>query len=484
MKLSFASILVAQSLILMASAAPLPADDAARSIANSPPVERYHFPGSKTTVVHSIDEILASQNLDAVPLVEARQSSLGPYASQWGFSGNNYPIVMVHGLMGWGEQPLLGLLNYWGGFSGSLVNVLRNKGYTVYQPAVAPASSNWERACELYAQLKGTRVDYGIARAKKFGHERFGKDFTGKGLYPEWGNPGKKAHFIGHSMGGPTTQLLLSLLQSGSAAEIQAAQEAGVPASPLFYTNKTASDFAGGFFAISGVLQGTPMVEIIDNWAGFIIDLVKVIAGVSDLSDIDGLLWDFQLDHWGLGYKQGESLLAYFNRIFTSSWAKGTSNAAYDLSITGARDARNANNVAIPGVYYFSIPTSTTVQVLTNEVARPSTLLFLIPFANALGTYQNTTMFGTESAAWRDNDGLVPVITSSSDTKGYINYSMDLRDATLTPPRTKPTTGKYHNTGIIEVDHIEIVGLLDAVSLLRWSTMYTNIGRILLSLPA
>ncbi|KAI8809163.1 Alpha/Beta hydrolase protein [Cladochytrium replicatum] len=483
MKLSLATLLLTQCVILMtsepASAAALPAP-----AVDAPPVERYHFPGSKTTVVHSIDEILASQRLDSTPVLGARQSSLGPFASRWGFSGNNYPIVMVHGFMGWGEQPLLGILNYWGGFSGSLVNVLRNKGYTVHQPAVAPASSNWERACQLYAQLKGTRVDYGIAHARKFGHERFGKDYTGKGLYPEWGNPGKKAHFIGHSMGGPTTQLLLSLLHLGSEDEIQAAQEAGVPASPLFYTNKTGSDFAVGYFAVSGALQGTPIVEIVDNWAGFVFDLIKIIAGISDLSDVDGLLWDFQLEHWGLEYKKGESLIAYLNRIFNSNWAKGKSNAGYDLSLTGVRDKDAFPNVAQPGVYYFSVPTSTTVQVLTTEVARPSTFLFLIPFANALGSYTNTTMFGSGSAAWRDNDGLVPIKTSSSDINGYINYSMDLRDSTLTPLRTKPTTGKYHNTGIIEVDHFEIIGLFDSISLLRWSNMYINIAKILLSLPA
>jgi len=32
-----------------------------------------------------------------------------------------------------------------------------------YAASVAPNGSAWDRACELYAQLSGTRVDYGKA---------------------------------------------------------------------------------------------------------------------------------------------------------------------------------------------------------------------------------------------------------------------------------------------------------------------------------
>ena len=32
----------------------------------------------------------------------------------------------------------------------------------------------WDRACELYARLTGTTVDYGIAHSAEKGHDRFG----------------------------------------------------------------------------------------------------------------------------------------------------------------------------------------------------------------------------------------------------------------------------------------------------------------------
>ena len=52
-------------------------------------------------------------------------------------SGNHYPIVLVHGLFGWGGTEVLGL-NYWGGFS-SLRDILNDAGYKVYTPSIAPS---------------------------------------------------------------------------------------------------------------------------------------------------------------------------------------------------------------------------------------------------------------------------------------------------------------------------------------------------------
>ena len=48
--------------------------------------------------------------------------------------------------------------------------------------------SAWDRTCELYAQLTGTRVDYGKAHAEKYGHARYGRTYE-KPLFPGWGEP-------------------------------------------------------------------------------------------------------------------------------------------------------------------------------------------------------------------------------------------------------------------------------------------------------
>ena len=100
-------------------------------------------------------------------------------------SGNHYPIVLVHGLFGWGGTEVLGL-NYWGGFS-SLRDILNNAGYKVYTPSIGPVASNWDRACELYAYLVGGTVDYGAYHSATNGHARYGRTFPG--VLPELNNP-------------------------------------------------------------------------------------------------------------------------------------------------------------------------------------------------------------------------------------------------------------------------------------------------------
>ena len=87
----------------------------------------------------------------------------------------NYPFIFVHGLMGWGERSLLDqIMPYWGMTTGSLMDYLNSKGYESYAAKVGPLSGAWDRACELYAQLTGTTVDYGIAHSAEKGHDRFG----------------------------------------------------------------------------------------------------------------------------------------------------------------------------------------------------------------------------------------------------------------------------------------------------------------------
>ena len=96
----------------------------------------------------------------AMVLVIAMLLSLGSFAfadadTTAADDGNDYPIVLVHGLFGWGGTEIANL-NYWGGFS-SLQQMLTDADYEVYTPSIGPVASNWDRACELYAYLVGTR---------------------------------------------------------------------------------------------------------------------------------------------------------------------------------------------------------------------------------------------------------------------------------------------------------------------------------------
>ncbi len=88
---------------------------------------------------------------------------------------NKYPMIFVHGMFGWGaDEGIDKKLPYWGATTGNLMEFLQESGYECYSVSVGPLSSAWDRACEMYARIMGTTVDYGKAHAEKFGHRRFG----------------------------------------------------------------------------------------------------------------------------------------------------------------------------------------------------------------------------------------------------------------------------------------------------------------------
>ena len=68
--------------------------------------------------------------------------------------GNTFPAILIHGLFGHGPDELEGL-PYWTAALSVPAPLPR------FTASVGPISSNHDRACELAAQIKGTRVDYG-----------------------------------------------------------------------------------------------------------------------------------------------------------------------------------------------------------------------------------------------------------------------------------------------------------------------------------
>ena len=143
----------------------------------------------------------------------------------------NYPFVFVHGLIGWGARSDLdAIVPYWGMTTGSLMKYLNNKGYESYAAQVGPLSGAWDRACELYAQLTGTTVNYGIAHSAEKGHDRFGITYN-EPLFEGW-SADKKINLIAHSFGGATIRMFLEILANGAHGEVAAARAAGTAVSP------------------------------------------------------------------------------------------------------------------------------------------------------------------------------------------------------------------------------------------------------------
>ena len=56
------------------------------------------------------------------------------------FSQNAYPIILIHGFLGWGRDEMAGYY-YWG-VQMDLQSDLQNKGYDVYSVSIGPISPN------------------------------------------------------------------------------------------------------------------------------------------------------------------------------------------------------------------------------------------------------------------------------------------------------------------------------------------------------
>lgn len=165
----------------------------------------------------------------------------------------DYAYVYCHGLSGWGSYDFQNrFLPYWGMFGGDMTKNLNALGYRCYSASVDPEGSAWDRACELYAQLSGTVVDYGKAHSEKYGHDRFGRDFSKDKLIPVWDSE-NKINLLGHSFGGVTVRLLAELMANGNAEE--AAATGADDISPLFTGGK--ADYIYSITTLAAPTNGT-----------------------------------------------------------------------------------------------------------------------------------------------------------------------------------------------------------------------------------
>ena len=266
-------------------------------------------------------------------------------------SGQSPVVVFVHGLYGWGPDEVGGILRYW---NKEYLEEFTSRGIQVKEASVGPISSNWDRACELYAQIKGVRTDYGKHHSSKFGHDRFGTDYSGKGLYPEW-SAINKVHFIGHSLGGNTIRYLEALLQKGDADE---QEETGNSTSELF---QGVGNWISSISAISSPLDGSPTVSAMDTETQTDI-LQEVLVFLSSFTEGTAIqdLYDFDLDHWNLGRNIGESFSDYLGRIKSSPLlADANTDVAFkeDIEELFAR-----TDQTYPGTYYFGYATHQTFR--------------------------------------------------------------------------------------------------------------------------
>jgi triacylglycerol lipase len=347
---------------------------------------------------------------------------------------NVRPVILVHGILGYGQDQSLPI-SAWGGAS-DYRSILADEGWRIYSASLGPLSSNWDRACELFAYIKGGMVDYGAAHSARCGHARFGREFPG--VHTAWGSSDKVDLFC-HSMGGQTARLLVQLLEAGAPEELAASP---LDASPLFAGGKS---WVLGLLTLCSPHDGSSLALIGDYGS----DAAKraicaVIAAASPA-------YDARLDQWGLERRDGEGSSAYAARLQEDvSWYLGEDACYRDLRPVGAAEL-NGWVRARPDVYYFSWAASTTFHFEGRQLPVIATQPLLMGSALEMGKYLGSDGSYEIGREWQENDGTVNTISMDGP-------KLNSRDGIL-PFTGSPVRGAWNFMGRMEgTDHVDLLG--------------------------
>ena len=312
----------------------------------------------------------------------------------------NYPFVLIHGFQSWNEDAPKDAykgMQYWGMLNGDALAGWREAGYTCVAPMLDPAGSNWHRACELYAKLTGNRVDYGKAHSDACGHERFGEDYTGKAMVPNW-SAKNKVNLIGHSLAGKDVILFTSLMANGNKAEQQATKDGSL--SGLFKGGKAA--WIHTCVGLAAVYNGTTLFvnkQAVHDTGEYLkaqINAVKLVP-------------------WGARTAVNGVLTGMFSLLenMTSGGVADPDTAIYDMEPDNAI-AMNKDIATVPSVYYISHVQDDTKKakdghyVTDNAVADPI-IGGLTPIIARTNTVTEGGLVLDEK--WQANDGCANVIS-------------------------------------------------------------------------
>ncbi|MDG1224015.1 MAG: lipase [Candidatus Marinimicrobia bacterium] len=384
------------------------------------------------------------------------------------FAQNKYPIVLIHGFFGWGNNEM-GDYRYWGGKK-DIQKMLEEKGFKVFTVSVGPISSNWDRAVEVYYQLKGGQVDYGLNHSKKYGLEQRPTDKIYNGLYPEWSSE-NPVHLVGHSMGGQTARMLQYLLEN----EIFIDDSLGfIEDSDLL--GKSKEGWVSSITSLATPHDGSTLTDIVTKTFPFIQYFIGV-AGVVGTN-----FYDFDLSQWNINRKDNENWYNYVQRMRSHN-AWGTKNiSSWDLSLDGASELNSFLN-ASPDVYYFSYSFSATSKDEETGYHVPNKDVFLLIRSRAklLGSRVVFTSNGNETdSTWWENDGIVNSRSMNGPTTGQNGA-----DAIVNYDQSVPIIqGQWYTFESINLDHYQSVGhMLPKGKRNFLDSIYINHAQLLWSLP-
>ena len=343
---------------------------------------------------------------------------------------NADPIFLIHGFLGWGRDEMNDY-RYWGG-KNDYQEDLRELGYNVFTLSVGPVSSNWDRAVEAYAQIKGGCVDYGKSHSEEFGIIQKPTNKCYEGLYPQW-DKNNPIHLIGHSQGGLTARMLEHLLANN------------YPGETSLLLKNTYDGWIKSVTTISTPHNGTTLAPIIMDIFPFAQSMSSWVAPFSNT--FLKKIYRFDLEQWGLVTDKNQKAKDFWKEMGKSKIRDSKNFCTWDLSLDGAK-AFNSLYRTDPSVYYFSFSTFATKKTKTSNYHRPDSkmLLILRPASILIGKSNEI------DSSWNKNDGIVNTASMGGPTSG--NHGSEPTDMYNGIPKK----GIWQKFEEIHMNHHSIIG--------------------------
>jgi triacylglycerol lipase len=396
-------------------------------------------------------------------------------------------IVFVHGLFGWGPDEMGGF-PYWGEGLKVMRERLKQNGcidIKVHEASCGPVSSFHDRACEVFAQIRGTPVDYGSKHCSDEQHRQSDKNYTESGFHSDWSED-TPVILIGHSAGAHTCLQIQQLLAEN------------------FWNCNSNPRWVEAVICISGVLNGSTLPYMLgcDKSSGKLTGPIGsfIGTGVQILGGLDrGVardLFDWDLDQW-IDKSKISGIKDLITELENSNFAKGTDNLAYDMSLQGCKKANDRFKKDYE-TYYLSVVTEQTSAIWLTNRQIPS--LFMNPALVSSALFQSVVVdFDREEKPldewgsgdltiekWRENDGAVSSIsqrypfTGGDHTvggEGIINRK-NLEKGKWYYEKAESFTGKSFDHLDVVFGHLTDPSLGDAHKIL-----YTKLCDLICKLP-
>ena len=335
-----------------------------------------------------------------------------------------YPIVLIHGLYGYGHEDEVknsDLLPYWGYKGNNLIEHLQSEGYEVHYPSLGPYNSAWDRACILWAYLFGGRVDYGEIHSKRYHHERYGKEYPG--VLKDLGKNDKhaKIELFGHSFGGATVKEVSNLFTRGDDVE------KNLPGHSKLFDGGH-GDLIHTVTTLSGVNNGTTAATLTDR-TGISLFTICAIMMESAASADSPDQYDYMLEQW-----RGGPIAK------TISYGSNTvDNIAWEMDIDTVQKRINPKQVVNKNTYYFAQRASMPAKEMSGACQYCGYIM------NASGNLTGMK-YKFDWQGWKKNDGFVNLIGQSAP------LNQKYKDGYWTGTEFKP--GIWYNMPSKNADHI------------------------------